>query len=132
MPGSSVFVWTPRSPSLDEEDVRVLRLRPGEERDDAPEAGRDGHRVVQLDRLGIGVVRVAARLEHLAEDPLLARLGEDLAGRQVVAAEGDPDADLVAGDDELRADLPRPVERVVEVPALGQDAVVGPPVWTPL
>ena len=111
---------------LDEEDVGVLRHRAGEQRHDAAKARRDGHRVVQLDRLGIRVIRVASRLEDLAEDPLLARLGEDLAGRQVVAAEGDPDADLVAGHDELRADLPRPEVRVVEVPALGQDAVVGP------
>ena len=67
-----------------------------------------------------GLIRIAARLEDLAEDPLLTRLGEDPAGRQVLSAEGDPDADLVGWHDELRADLPRPEVRVVEVSALGR------------
>ena len=81
---------------------------------------------MQLDRLGIGVVRIASRLEHFAENPLLAWLGEDLPGGQIVSTEGDPDADLVAGHDELRADLPRPVIGVVEIAALGQDPAIGP------
>ncbi len=81
---------------------------------------------MQLDQLGIGVIRIASRLEDLAEYPLLPRLGQDLAGRQVIAGERDPDADLVPRHDELRADLPRPDVWVVEVPPLGQHAVIGP------
>ena len=55
-----------------------LDKRAGELCHDAAKARRDGHRVVQLDRLGIRVVRISARFEHLAKNPLLARLGEDL------------------------------------------------------
>ena len=111
---------------LDQEDVGVLGHGAGEPGDDAAKARGDGHGVVQLDRLGIRVIRIASRFEDLAEDPLLARLGQDLRRRHVVSAQGDPDADLVAGHDELRADLPRPEVGVVEVAALGQDSVVGP------
>ena len=80
---------------------------------------------MQLDRLSVGVVGIAPRLEDLAQDPLLPRLGQDLTLGEVVAAEGDPDADLVAGDDELGHHLPRPVKRVVEVAALEEDAAIG-------
>ena len=99
---------------------------PGEQRDHPAEAGGHGHHVVELDLLGVGVVGVAARHEHVGVDPLLTGPGQDLAGGQVGAAKRDPDADLVAGDDELRHHLPRPEERVVEVPPFEQDAAVGP------
>ena len=91
------------------------------------ESPRDCHRVVQLDRFGIRVIWITARFEDLAKDPLLARLGEDLARRQVVATQGDPDADLVSGHDELGADLPRPEIRVVKVAAFRQTPLFGPP-----
>ena len=98
----AVDAWTPRSPSSTRKTLGSFGIAPGEPGHDAAKARRDGHRVVELDRLGIGVIGIAARLEHLAEDALLPRLGEDLAGRQVVAGQGDPDADLVARHDELR------------------------------
>ena len=124
MPGSSVRDWTPRSPSWTRKTLGSAASRPASAVTTPRNPAGDGHRVVQFDRLGVGVVRVPPRLQDLAEDALLPRVGEDLARGEVVAVEGDPDADLVVGDDELVADLPGPVERVVEVASLGQDAVV--------
>jgi hypothetical protein len=79
---------------------------------------------MQFDRLGIRVIRIAARLQDFAEDAFLAHLGEDLSGRQIFAREGDANTDFVAGHDELGADFPRPKVGIVKVAAFGQDAVI--------
>ena len=99
MPGSSVFFWTPALAVADEELVGVLgQAFAREQGDDPSEAGGDGHRVVQLEFLGVRVVGVAARQLDLGQDALLPGSARICPGGRSVAVEGDPDADLAVGD----------------------------------
>ena len=103
VPGGIVFFWTPRRPR-----TSVLRsglwavARPGWS--PRPEARGNGDLVVDLDDLGVPVVRVPPRRQDAALDALLARLGQDLSGRHRRARERDAHADLALGDLDLDAD----------------------------
>ena len=97
---------------LDQQHVRVLGQWGRKTGDDTFETSRDCDRLLNFNRVEIGVDRIAAGVEHSGHDalcgcfPFFVNLREEVAIAQIVAGQADFDSHVTRSDLNLLHNLP--------------------------